>query len=108
MGAQPFGPGRPPAAFVPRRLGKPLMRVRRAMVAGPEAVLVGGRRVDDAGIVARPADADEWLARASRYEGSWWPWWTDWLDKKGGGKKVAARSIKDGIEPAPGRYVMMP
>lgn len=56
----------------------------------------------------RPADADEWLARASRYEGSWWPWWTDWLDKKGGGKKVAARSIKDGIEPAPGRYAMMP
>ena len=56
----------------------------------------------------RPADADEWLARASRHEGSWWPWWTDWLDKKGGGKKVAARSIKDGIEPAPGRYAMMP
>ena len=56
----------------------------------------------------QPADADEWLARASRHEGSWWPWWTEWLDSRGDGKKVAARSIKDGIEPAPGRYAMMP
>jgi polyhydroxyalkanoate synthase subunit PhaC len=56
----------------------------------------------------QPADADEWLARANRHEGSWWPWWTEWLDKKGGGNKVAARAIKDGIEPAPGRYAMMP
>jgi polyhydroxyalkanoate synthase len=56
----------------------------------------------------RPADADEWLARATRHEGSWWPWWTGWLDSKSGGKKVVARKIADGIEPAPGRYAMMP
>ena len=56
----------------------------------------------------RPADADEWIARATRHEGSWWPWWTGWLDSKGEGKKVAARTIADGIEPAPGRYAMMP
>jgi polyhydroxyalkanoate synthase len=56
----------------------------------------------------RPADADEWLARATRHEGSWWPWWTNWLDSKGAGKTVSARTIEDGIEPAPGRYAMMP
>ena len=56
----------------------------------------------------QPADADEWLARATRHEGSWWPWWTKWLDKKGSGKQVSARKIGDGIEPAPGRYAMMP
>ena len=57
--------------------------------------------------LARPADAEEWLAGADRHEGSWWPLWTGWLDGHGG-KKVAARKIKAGIEPAPGSYVMMP
>ena len=56
----------------------------------------------------KPADADEWLARATRHEGSWWPWWTDWLDGHGSKKKIGARKIADGIEPAPGRYAMMP
>lgn len=55
-----------------------------------------------------PEDADAWLAKAKRHEGSWWPTWTQWLDKNGDGKKVAARKIKDGIEPAPGSYAMMP
>jgi polyhydroxyalkanoate synthase subunit PhaC len=56
----------------------------------------------------QPADAREWLATATRHEGSWWPWWTQWLDKHGSKKSVAARQPKDPIEPAPGRYVMMP
>ncbi len=56
--------------------------------------------------VARPESADDWLAAADRHEGSWWPLWTQWLDGHGG-KSVPARSIKDGIEPAPGSYVMM-
>ena len=56
----------------------------------------------------QPEDANEWLATATRHEGSWWPWWTKWLDRKGSGKQVAARKPKDPIEPAPGRYVMMP
>ena len=55
-----------------------------------------------------PEDANEWLETASRHEGSWWPWWTEWLGSKGSGKAVAAREPKDPIEPAPGRYVMMP
>ena len=56
----------------------------------------------------RPEDANDWLATAARHEGSWWPWWTEWLGKAGSGQTVAAREPNDAIEPAPGRYVMMP
>ena len=56
----------------------------------------------------QPADAKQWLDTAQRHEGSWWPWWTRWLDAHGGKKAVAARKPKDPIEPAPGRYAMMP
>ena len=54
-----------------------------------------------------PESAGEWLAGATKHEGSWWPLWTKWLDGKGSGKKVAARTISDGIEPAPGTYATM-
>ncbi|MFL6855346.1 MAG: PHA/PHB synthase family protein, partial [Sphingomicrobium sp.] len=56
----------------------------------------------------QPADANDWLAAATRHEGSWWPTWTEWLTAHGSKKPVPARSIDDGIEPAPGRYAMMP
>jgi len=56
----------------------------------------------------QPADAQQWLETATRHEGSWWPLWTGWLNDEGGGKQVPARAVKDGIEPAPGRYAMMP
>ncbi len=56
----------------------------------------------------QPADANQWLATADRHEGSWWPWWTEWLNAHGKGKAVAARKPKDPIESAPGRYAMMP
>ncbi len=56
----------------------------------------------------QPKTAQEWLESATRHEGSWWPWWTKWLDAHGSGKTVAARQPKDPIEPAPGRYAMMP
>ena len=55
----------------------------------------------------QPADANQWLASASRHEGSWWPTWTKWLDAHGSKEAVAARAIGGGIEPAPGRYAMM-
>ena len=57
---------------------------------------------------AMPEGGDEWLAAATRHEGSWWPTWTEWLAAKGSGKAVPARSISDGIEPAPGSYAKMP
>jgi polyhydroxyalkanoate synthase len=56
----------------------------------------------------QPADAKAWLESANRNEGSWWPWWTRWLGSKGSERKVEARKPKDPIEPAPGRYAMMP
>jgi len=53
--------------------------------------------------------AEEWLAKASQHEGSWWLNWADWLESISD-KKVSAREIGSGklkaIEPAPGRYVM--
>ena len=55
----------------------------------------------------QPADVNEWLSTAIRYEGSWWPTWAQWLTDHGSRKPVPARTIKDGIEPAPGRYAMM-
>jgi polyhydroxyalkanoate synthase len=57
---------------------------------------------------AMPDNAKAWLETATRHEGSWWPWWTQWLDRHGSARIVAAREPKDPIEPAPGRYVTMP
>ena len=56
----------------------------------------------------QPADPKVWLESATRHEGSWWPWWTAWLNGKGSKKQVEARKPKNPIEPAPGRYAMMP
>jgi len=56
----------------------------------------------------QPEDAKAWLETAERHEGSWWPWWTAWLDKQGDGKTVNSREPKNPIEPAPGRYAMTP
>ena len=55
----------------------------------------------------KAAGASDWLAGATRHEGSWWPTWIQWLDRHGQNKTVAARAIKDGIEPAPGSYATM-
>lgn len=56
----------------------------------------------------QPADAKAWLESATGHDGSWWPWWTKWLDRHGSAKKVTAREPREPIEPAPGRYAMMP
>jgi polyhydroxyalkanoate synthase len=56
-----------------------------------------------------PADAEEWFSKAQEHPGSWWPLWSEWLGKQGGGSRKApekAGSVKyKPIEPAPGRYV---
>ncbi|MEO5494161.1 MAG: alpha/beta fold hydrolase [Sphingomonas sp.] len=54
---------------------------------------------------ARPDGAQEWLAGATRNDGSWWPAWDRWLTDHGSGKRVPARPPADPIEPAPGSYV---
>ncbi|KQN25694.1 hypothetical protein ASE86_05660 [Sphingomonas sp. Leaf33] len=53
---------------------------------------------------ATPGTGAEWLQGATKHDGSWWPWWTLWLDRHGAGDRVPARTITDGIEPAPGSY----
>lgn len=51
---------------------------------------------------------EQWLAKATQHDGSWWTHWADWV-KSTSGTKVPARKIGSGklkiIEPAPGRYV---
>ena len=83
----------------PRRLGP---QCRGDQPAGrQQAWLLDQRRS------SRPTPRNGWRS-ATRHEGSWWPTWTQWLTDHGSNKPVPARAIKDGIEPAPGRYVMMP
>ncbi len=57
-----------------------------------------------------PPHVEDWIASADFHEGSWWPFWHQWLYRKSG-RKVAARIPGDGelpvIEDAPGRYVTM-
>jgi len=58
------------------------------------------------------ASAEEWLAGAKEYKGSWWPHWIQWLHERGGAERAAPKRLGDRrhreIEPAPGRYVKEP
>lgn len=51
-----------------------------------------------------PDRAEEWLAGATKHDGSWWPHWTAWLAAHGSATRVKARKIEGGIEAAPGSY----
>ncbi|NOX95116.1 MAG: class I poly(R)-hydroxyalkanoic acid synthase [Alphaproteobacteria bacterium] len=57
---------------------------------------------------ALPSTIEEWRNGATRYEGSWWPHWIEWLDKVSD-EKVSPRHPGDEklgiIEDAPGSYV---
>jgi len=59
---------------------------------------------------AVPDDVEDWIESADYHEGSWWPYWHQWLYRRSG-RKVPARTPGDGrlpaIEDAPGRYVRM-
>jgi polyhydroxyalkanoate synthase len=56
-----------------------------------------------------PEDPEAWFSSAEERKGSWWPQWSDWLARHGGGMREAPS--KPGnvqyrpIEAAPGRYV---
>jgi polyhydroxyalkanoate synthase len=56
-------------------------------------------------------DPDSWLTRAEKYDGSWWPAWSDWLVTQSG-KPVAPPTIGAPSRPplmdAPGSYVLEP
>jgi polyhydroxyalkanoate synthase len=87
---------------------------------GPVKMILGGSG-HIAGVVNPPSankyqfwtadelseSADEWLAKARRQDGSWWPEWNAWVGQFGG-ERVPARIPGDGklkvIEDAPGSY----
>jgi polyhydroxyalkanoate synthase subunit PhaC len=56
-----------------------------------------------------PEDPDAWFTSSTEIPGSWWPAWSEWLSRHGGGtRKAPARpgnAKYKPIEPAPGRYV---
>jgi polyhydroxyalkanoate synthase len=56
-----------------------------------------------------PPDPETWFKSAKEKPGSWWPLWSQWLAKHGGGKRKAPAKHGSAkykpIEPAPGRYV---
>ena len=61
---------------------------------------------------AKLADsADEWFAGTKHYPGSWWPDWQQWLKRRNGSERVAARDPNKGklrpIEDAPGSYASL-
>jgi polyhydroxyalkanoate synthase len=57
-------------------------------------------------------DPDLWLASAPRQEGSWWPAWAAWLDRRSSAGRVSPPAMGGPLpgpfEPAPGRYVLEP
>ncbi len=57
---------------------------------------------------ALPESVEDWKQDAERHDGSWWPYWIEWLNQVSPGK-TAARTPGDGalavIEEAPGSYV---
>ena len=89
---------------------------------GPVRFVLGGSG-HNAGIINPPAagkhgywlnealadEADTWLEGAQKQEGSWWPFWSKWLQEQPGSTWVDARPVGCGvleqIEKAPGSYV---
>ncbi len=53
-------------------------------------------------------DADEWISKAPRHDGSWWDAWSQWLHEQST-STVAARAIDQQriVADAPGEYVMV-
>jgi polyhydroxyalkanoate synthase len=56
-----------------------------------------------------PADPEDFMQNAKESPGSWWPAWSQWLSRHGGGEREAPSAPGNvqyrSIEAAPGRYV---
>jgi polyhydroxyalkanoate synthase len=52
-------------------------------------------------------DSTKWLNHATKYDGSWWPNWIEWLKTHSGELTSPANVKKYIIEKAPGSYVLM-
>ncbi|MCD8571259.1 MAG: class I poly(R)-hydroxyalkanoic acid synthase [Alphaproteobacteria bacterium] len=53
-----------------------------------------------------PAKPHEWTDSAKEHEGSWWPHWEKWIAQYTG-EKIPARTIKNPLDKAPGKYVRL-
>ncbi|KPP96510.1 alpha/beta hydrolase [Erythrobacter sp. HL-111] len=57
-----------------------------------------------------PATADDWVKGAREVQGSWWPFWIEWLQARSGEKKPAPETLGNAeyrpVGPAPGLYVV--
>lgn len=55
-------------------------------------------------------DAEKWLQKAERRDGSWWPAWVDWARAHSAGEHAAPAALGSDDHPAggpaPGRYVL--
>ncbi|MEY8830448.1 PHA/PHB synthase family protein [Sedimentitalea sp. XS_ASV28] len=59
----------------------------------------------------RTGSAEDWLASATKSEGSWWPHWLQWLDETSGdAQRTAPKTLGNRkhpvLAPAPGTYVL--
>ena len=56
-----------------------------------------------------PQDCEAWRRNATEHEGSWWPYWAEWLRAHGIGQNAAPANLGSAkhppIAPAPGTYV---
>ncbi len=56
-----------------------------------------------------PADPGEWLAGATRHEGSWWEDWAEWIGARAGERikppRLGSRQHRP-VDDAPGTYVL--
>jgi polyhydroxyalkanoate synthase subunit PhaC len=56
-----------------------------------------------------PPQAEEWLDRAHKHQGTWWADWDSWLAERSGPLRKAPETLGDdtheAAEPAPGTYV---
>lgn len=89
---------------------------------GPVEFVLGGSG-HNAGVINPPAankhgywlndelvdNPELWLQKATKQEGSWWPYWAKWLEGQPGNGLVDARPVGCGrvpqLEPAPGSFV---
>jgi polyhydroxyalkanoate synthase len=93
------------------------------LVGGEDKTFVLGASGHIAGVVNPPAkkrrsywtatsypnDPEKWMEDSSENAGSWWPAWSRWLARHGGGEREAPSASGNvqyrPIEAAPGRYV---
>ena len=57
-----------------------------------------------------PEKVEDWIEGAQYHEGSWWPYWHDWLARRSGPPvpaRIPGEGLLPAIEDAPGRYVRM-